>query len=223
MGNEAQDSSAADAPPAIDGYERKYMRGSGAVVHREKTIWKLHWLLLFAPFATLLMSVLGFLGLGSKPMPIAMAVAMLPLTAVLLGLWALFIALRVTVTSREVMVQYGPYGPKIPLEGIESVVVRDYPALALGGGVKRLDGAWAYTLWGQGTRVVRIEWHDARGKKHATIVSSPDPDKLAAAIQQARGAAGAPTRVDASAGVSEAALAEVEREVAAVSTRGQQG
>jgi hypothetical protein len=174
---------------SADAYERQFMAGADAVLHRERTVWKLHWILLFGPLVTLVVAAMGFAGVGTKPMPIPVAVAMLPLAAVLVGLWALFISLRTTVTSREVIVQYGLFGPHIPLDGIVSCEVRDYPMLALGGGIKRVDGAWAYTLWGQGTRVVRIEWRDPGGGEHATIVSSPDPDKLAASILQARGAA----------------------------------
>ena len=77
------------------------------------------------------------------------------------------------------------------LAAIEACKVVKEPLLALGGGIKRFRGAWAYTLWGQGTRVVRIEWHDARGAKETTLVSSPDPDALADAIQRARDAAAA--------------------------------
>jgi hypothetical protein len=172
-----------ERPP--DPYERQFMAG-GPVLHREKTVWTLHWLLLIAPVMTFLLSIAGFAGLGSKPMPLAMAVGLLPMTALFLALWASFIALRVAVTTREVVVQYGLFGPRIPLAGITSCVARDYPELGFGGGVKRVDGAWAYTLWGQGERVVRIEWRDAAGRRQATIVSSPDPDALAALINRAR-------------------------------------
>ncbi|MBI4955214.1 MAG: hypothetical protein HY908_24535 [Myxococcales bacterium] len=203
---------------APDPYERDYMRGAGAVLHREKTVWKLHWLLLIGPLITLVVAAMGFAGLGSKPMPLPVAIGLLPLAAALVALWALFIALRVTVTSREVVVQYGLFGPRIPLDGIASCEVRDYPQLALGGGIKRVAGAWAYTLWGQGTRAVRIEWRDARGRKHATILSSPDPDALAATIQLARGAAMTNVRIDAAGGTdaaAEAARAEAEAEAGA--------
>jgi hypothetical protein len=178
-----------------DAYEQKFMAGSGAVRHRERTVWRLHWILLLAPILTLVASVMGFLGMGTKPMPIPVAIAMIPFSALLVGVWAMFLALRTTVTEREVIIQYGVFGPRIPLEGVDSCEAKDYPQLAFGGGVKWVAGAWAYTLWGQGTRAVRIEWHDARGKKHATIVSSPDPDALAAAILTARAAATSGARI----------------------------
>jgi hypothetical protein len=162
------------------------MAGAGTVLHREKTVWKLHWLLLFAPIATFIMSGVGFAGLGSKPMPLAVAAALLPIGVLTLALWAMFISLRVTVSVHEVVVQYGLFGPRIPIDGIDKCEVRDYPQLAFGGGIKRVDGAWAYTLFGQGTRALRIEWRDASGSTHATILTSPDPDKLAATIQRAR-------------------------------------
>jgi hypothetical protein len=148
----------------------------------------LHWLLLLGPIVFLLAATMGFAGLGSKPMPLPVAFAMLPMAVLMTVLWAMFIALRTTVTKREVVIQYGVFGPRIPLERIDACRVVDEPLLALGGGVKRFRGAWAYTLWGQGTRVVRLEWHNAHGAKKATRVSSSDPDALAAAVEHARGA-----------------------------------
>jgi hypothetical protein len=178
-----------------DAYEQAFMAGSDSVVHRERAVWRRHWIMLFGPIVTLGVTVMDLLGFGTKHMPLPAAAVMLGFCAVLVGLWATMIALRTTVTSREVIVQYGLFGPRIPLEGIESCEVKDYPQLAYGGGIKWVAGAWAYTLWGQGTRTVRIEWHDARGKKHATIVSSPDPDALAAAIQRARAGAASGARI----------------------------
>ena len=163
------------------------MARADGVLHREKTVWKLHWLLLLGPIVFLLMAGIGFAGLDSKPMPLPVAFAMLPAALLMTVLWAMFIALRTTVTEREVVIQYGLFGPRIPLERIDACRVVDEPLLALGGGVKRFRGAWAYTLWGQGTRVVRFEWHGADGAKKATLVSSPDPDALAAAVERARG------------------------------------
>ncbi len=75
--------------------------------------------------------------------------------------------------------------------------MKDIPALALGGGVKRIDGAWGYTLWGHGTVAVRIEWRNAKGKPKSTIVSSPDPVALAASIEKARAGAASGLRVGA--------------------------
>jgi hypothetical protein len=144
-------------------------------------------------------------------MPIPVAFACLAFGALMAVVWAMFITLRTTVTAREVIVQFGLFGPRIPVEGVDSCEVRDYPVLRFGGGVKWVDGAWAYTLWGQGTRVVRIEWHDAGGKKHATIISSPDPDALAAAIQKAR--AGATTGARIASSAEEEAREPIEEEV----------
>src|SRR2546425_10307209 len=124
-----------------DDYEAKYMKGEGAILHREKTVWKLHWILLFAPVLLVAVSVLGFAGLVNdhgRPMSPAVAALMIPFGLLLLGLWAMFISLRVHVTTREVLIQFGVFGPRIPLERIDSVAVRDYPVLALGGGIKRV-------------------------------------------------------------------------------------
>lgn len=194
-----------------DDYEAKYMQGAGTLLHREKTVWKLHWILLFGPILVFLLTGLGLAGViqdHGHPMSLGAVAFLLPLGLLMLALWAMFISLRIHVTTREVHVQFGLFGPKIPIEAIDSVVVRDYPALALGGGIKWYDGAWAYTLWGQGTRFVRIEWHDPdpSGKKNSTIVWAQDPDKLAAIIQEAR--TGKKVRVEE----FEGAPAEVEEE-----------
>lgn len=184
-------------PRAADAYEQKYMAARGTVLRREKAVWKLHWLLLFAPLVTLLVAGLGFAGVGSKPMPLPVAFALLPMAALLFALWAAFITLRVTVTTREIVVQYGLFGPRIPIDSIESCVVKDIPALAFAGGIKRVDGAWAYTLYGHGTRVVRIKWRSAAGKKCATILSSNDPDAFAELVERARTVASTKVRVRA--------------------------
>lgn len=203
---------------AGDAYEQQFMQGAGSILHRERTVWKMHWMLLFGPILTAFVAGLGFAGVGSKPMPLAVAFALIPLMLLMLALWLSFIALRTVVTTREVIIQYGLWGPKIPVDGIVTCVVKDIPALALGGGIKYVDGAWAYTLFGQGTRVVRIDWKDAKGGTHATIVSSPDPDKLAAVIQRARGAAskGSATPQGPRVGVSAEEMAAAEAEAEAV-------
>jgi len=188
-GDEGRDTKAAASRPADD-YERKYMAGGGDVLRREKAVWRFHWILLFPPLVFLAVAALGFAGVGTKPMPLAVAIAMLPMSALLFFMWALFITLRVTVTTREIVVQYGLFGPRIPIDRIESCVVKDYPSLNFAGGIKRIDGAWAYTLYGHGTRVVRIEWRDAAGRKRATILASKDPDEFAASVQRARSAQG---------------------------------
>lgn len=178
------------ARPADD-YEQKFMAAAGPILHRERTVWKLHWVLLLGPIIMAIVGTMGLLGIGDKPMPLAMVPFLFALGVVQLALWASFISLRTMVTANEVQIQFGLFGPRIPIASIEKCEARDYPVLRLSGGIKYIDGAWAYTLWGQGTRVVRMEWTDASGKKRATMVSSPSPDALAAAIQKARSGAGA--------------------------------
>ncbi len=58
-----------------------------------------------------------------------------------------------------------------------------------GWGIRRsIDGSWAYTLAGDSSRVVEIRWREG-DKVSKVVVSSRDPELLAAAIQQARAAA----------------------------------
>ncbi|MFO0613144.1 MAG: hypothetical protein U0414_11170 [Polyangiaceae bacterium] len=186
-----------DKPTAEDAYEKQYMAGSGSILHRERTVWRLHWVLLFPPIMTLIGAGMGFAGIGQKPMPLAVAFALIPFALLLTLLWAMFIALRTTVTDKEVIVQFGLFGPRIPLDAITRVEVKDYPMLSIGGGIKRYDGAWAYVLAQDTSRAVRIEWKKPGGGAQATILSSSDPDALAAHIQRARGVAAPAVRVEA--------------------------
>jgi hypothetical protein len=50
-------------------------------------------------------------------------------------------------------------------------------------------------MMGDRGRACRIEWLDSKGKKQVLLVASPDPDALARAIQQARGAAAPRARI----------------------------
>lgn len=177
---------------APDPYEAQYMAGDG-VVYRDKIKVPGKFFLLFA--LPILIQVVTFsaVALAGNPIPPAVLL-MLPFTALLMALVALlFAVLRVTVTRREVIVQYGLFGPRIPIGAIRDCKAVKYDWMTYGGwGIRRgMDGSWAYNMVGDAGRAVRIEWTDAKGKKQVTLVASPNPDALAAAIQEARGAAGA--------------------------------
>ncbi len=96
------------------------MAGSGAL-HREKmkAPWWFHCMFL-AP--VVFVWVVFFIG-GSKPPPLAVPIALTPL---LMLIWLLFAVLRVTVTKEHVVVQYGVFGPKIPIDAITSAEEIDY-------------------------------------------------------------------------------------------------
>jgi hypothetical protein len=103
--------------------------------------------------------------------------------------WMLFAVLRVSVTSTHVHVQYGTFGPKIPLAGIESVGVRDYQWLDFGGwGIRKslASGETMYNMPGDGGRALRIVWRDAAMKRHVTNIGLPEPERAQRAIERGR-------------------------------------
>src|SRR5262245_16172502 len=104
-------SDAANRPP--DDYEQQYMGGQEQVLFRDKARmpW---WFSLVFLVPVLAVWVLYFIG-GSKPAPLAVP---LIITPVLLGIWLLFSVLRITVTKQKLIVQYGLFGPTIPIENI---------------------------------------------------------------------------------------------------------
>ncbi|MBI5535387.1 MAG: hypothetical protein HY898_21845 [Deltaproteobacteria bacterium] len=182
--------------PGIDGYESKYMAGGGAPVHREKMIWKLHWILLvWVPFLWVLAGMI-LAGMGSKPAPAAMALLPLAMSALFALLWAMFAVLRVHVTEREVHIQYGLFGPHIPVDAIDSCEVVGYEFSKFGGwGIRRaMDGTWAYSLMGDSDKVVEIRWTEG-GKTKKVVVSSRDPARLVEQIRAVRAKASLSTGV----------------------------
>lgn len=178
---------------AADDYEARYMAGEG-VIYRDKIKAPKKFFLLFL-LPTLIQAVtFSTVAIAGKPLPLSV-IAIVPITALLMMLLGLlFAVLRITVTLREVHVQYGLFGPKIPVASIEDCKAVKYDWKDYGGwGIRRgADGSWAYNMVGDAGRAVRIEWVDAKGKKNVTLVASPDPEALARAIQQARLGAGAP-------------------------------
>jgi hypothetical protein len=172
----------------VDEYEAKYMQGSGKMLRREKTVWGLHWLLLL-PMPLLIFGLVTILtGVGSKPVPMTMAALPVALMGLFSLLWLMFRVLRVHVTEQTVHIQYGIFGPQIPVAAISSCRVIDYPLSIYGGwGIRYgLDGSWAYSLAGDSSRVVEIRWKTEDGKEKKVVVSSLDPDALAASILAAQ-------------------------------------
>lgn len=163
-----------------DAYEREYMRSDGALLARDKRAaggW------LHAIFGVSAASIAA-LSLASGAWG---SLATLPLLG---ALWLLFSVLRVSVSEASVNIQFGLFGPKIPIAAIESAEARNYNAMKFGGwGIKRsFDGEWIYNMPGDGGRGLRIVWRDAKGRERVTWVGSPRADALEAAIHQARAA-----------------------------------
>ena len=176
------------------------MPAEGKVIHRSKQVSRLLAGLLLG---IALVALLGGAFLGSG------LVSAIPAATGLAGLgFALFFGflgltmsvLRTVVTSEEVRVQYGLWGPRIAVAAIQSCKLIRYDPIELGGwGLKYRNGTWAYTMPGH-PDVVELVWDDG-GKSKRTLISSNDPAALARSIQQARG-----VRIDI--GVAEEPLAE---------------
>jgi len=171
-----------DARPP-DAYEAKYMTGA---LYRDKSTAPLAYHLLFLlPVLIVLVSAV----LSHAPLAVPVASTL----AVLLP-WVLFASLRISVTNAEVHVQYGLFGPKIPVASITSCEAVNYDWKQYGGWGIRYGkgGSVAYNMLGDAGRAVRVTW--TKGKKTKTVLlSSRDPERLAAAINQARASAPRPT------------------------------
>jgi len=167
-----------EEPGALDDYERQYMQGHGAVLHRGKR-----------PAPKWMQALLGssaIAGIGMLFTPAWMsALFVIPLGVIV---WALFSVLRFTVSERAVKIQYGLFGPTIPMEAIESAEAVDYDWKKFGGwGIRRsMGGEWMYNMPGDQGRAVRIVWTDAKGNRRVTNVGTPTPEPVVDSIAKAR-------------------------------------
>ena len=162
-----------------DLYERKFMAGQGMVLHRDKhrAGWPLQVI-----FGLAMLAMVGSAAASGAWLVLPVA---LPIVALL---WLMFSVLRVTVSAGSVKVQYGLFGPEIPIAAIEAAEATSYDWKRFGGwGIRRgIGGEWIYNMPGDGGRAVRIVWRDAKGRRRVTLVGSPRAEVLAAAVQGAR-------------------------------------
>lgn len=178
MSGERKELVPVDAARPPDAYERRYMAGDGVVLFRDKS--RAPWLLnaLFALPAAVVVGAAVATGelVGLLALP------------VLVLIWLFFSVLRVTVSERAVNVQYGLFGPKIPLAAIEEAEAVTYDWKKFGGwGIKRsLDGEWIYNMPGDGGRAVRLAWRDRKGKRRVTLVGTRQADEMARQIDRGR-------------------------------------
>ncbi len=171
-----------------DQYEREFM-GGGTVLHRDKMVWRHRWLLYVPALATMLATVVtaGLASTGAEAVWVPFALAAGTLFFGSLSL--LFAVIRSVVTTEHLHVQYGLWGPRIPIDAIESCEVTDYDWTEYGGwGIKYSGAGWAYTVWGQSQKVVKVSWRDGDTVKTA-VFSAEDPVAVAKAVQRARGLA----------------------------------
>lgn len=178
---------ALDASPRTpDAYESEYMRSEGLTLYRDKSRapWQLH--ALFGSM-TLLSTAAAFTAPGAW-------IGALGTAGLLAFMWLLFSVLRVSVSEKHVNVQYGLFGPKIPIEAIESAEAIEYDWKSFGGWGIRMnrEGEWMYNMPGDGGRAVRIAWRDTKGRARVTYVGSLQSEHLAGQIAQARALGPAP-------------------------------
>lgn len=181
MASEPKDLVPVEAASLPDLYERKYMEGEGVVLFRDKSRapWPLHAIFLVVMATMTVASVTA-----------GAAFALLFSLPTLALVWLFFAVLRVTVSEGAVNVQYGLFGPKIPVAAIESAEPVTYDWKKFGGwGIRRgRDGAWIYNMPGDGGHAARILWRDARGRRRVTLIGSRRSSQLAAQIGRARAA-----------------------------------
>ena len=169
--------------PPPDEYESEYMPGGGQVLHRSKLVARRLALLMLT--LGVLMGVLAGVSFFTGPLfaSIMLAFGSLTMLFVSLGLSVM----RTKVTSEELHVQYGLWGPRVPITAITSCNVIPYDWKKFGGwGIKRsMDGVWSYTPT-MVERVVAISWTDDKGKTKKAVFAAEDPDSVVAAVRKAR-------------------------------------
>ncbi len=206
---------------ADDAYAKKYMSGAGAVLLRDTKVGR----------STL--ALLGFVALWCGAGAVASFLHLLPksglgasLFLTLLTAFFTFLALTLTVvrtvvSEREVLVQYGLWGPRVPMGRVTSCRVVPYDWVRFAGwGIKRsADGTWAYVLDAK-SEVVELQWTDEAGEARAVQFSASDPHAVASAVEQARAARlRVATEVSDGEGLAEAAAAEAEQDAERVARR----
>jgi hypothetical protein len=212
----------------VDDYERQYMGGGGILYQtKAKAPWFFHLLLLMP---ALLSSVIITLSAILDPKaPSWILLMILPSVLVTFPLWMLFAVLRATVTTTHVHIQYGLFGPKIPLENIQSCEGVAYNWTQYGGfGIRRArDGSWAYNMMGDQGKAVKLTWTDEKGRSTTTLVSAANPDAFVEAVNKAKSKARSPMRVPAeraaAKGLTPEQVREAEAELEAEFPSGEEG
>jgi hypothetical protein len=196
---------------AGDGYESRFMAGGGAPLARDKFVSR--------SMLAILLGITAALVVGG----IAFAIAAIPAAAAIwLGLSVpytimavVFSVVRTTVTAEEIHVQYGLWGPRVPIDAITHCEAVDYDWKKYGGWGIRMGagGVWAYAPTGT-RRAVLLHYRDG-GKDKKVVFAAEDADNLVRVIERARGggarvAAVAELDALAEAELAEAALPEAE-------------
>lgn len=169
-----------------DAYEADHMPAQGKVMYRSKQVSRLMALLpLF--FALVFVVAGGVFASGVVP-AIPQLVSLLPfgLGGMLAFLGLTASGLRTVLTTEELRVQLGLWGPRIPLDAIRSCEVIDYDVQKFGGyGLKIRNGVRIYSMPGS-HQAVALRYTNDSGKEERAVITAEDPVALAGKIQQAR-------------------------------------
>lgn len=174
-------------PRSPDSYEEAFMN-SGTIAHRDKIVapWWLHAILGFSTVA----AAAGSIAAVADGAPLFLPFVMIAMAAFV---WANSYALRIAVTADKVLLQYGLFGPRIPVEDIVFCEAQAYNAMTKygGWGIKYSlhDGSWAFNMPGDDGTGVMIHYKTRLGIRKV-FVSSHHPNVLAESINAARKAKG---------------------------------
>lgn len=179
-------------PPAPrDEYVSKYMEGGDALAVSKKRMPAWWFALMALPGGGLLLASL--MGVLTGGVPVVGAIASTLLSLMLVTMMALvFSHLRMVVTEHALHVQLGLWGPKIPLDRIQSIRACPYDWKKYGGwGIRYgLDGSFCYSIPGGTGECVEIAWLNEKGKTVRHVVSSDDAADIVATVERARSARG---------------------------------
>lgn len=161
-----------------DTYESAYMPGEGKMLARHRMVAGRTYNTFMG--ALMALSVIPAVISGEF---LAMAIT----AGVMAAMWVGLGVLRVSVSEGLVNVQYGTFGPTIPVHSIVKVEAIEYSALKdFGGwGIRRGRDGWMYNMMGDGGHAVRILWRDAEGTATVTYVGMRDAVEVAANIRKA--------------------------------------
>lgn len=202
-----------DRSAATDAYEAKYMPGDGKVLHRSKVVSRF--------LASILLGFGVMSGVGGA-LSFVGAPAFVPWLLFAMSLFFIFLGLslsvlRTVVTTELIHVQYGLWGPRVPIEQITGCSVVKYDWVKFGGwGLKRAaDGTWAYTLKNE-DEVVSLSWKDDDGEERTAVFSAEEPIDVVAEVNRARALRRDKARVDTSEPADAALDPALEAEVEAM-------
>lgn len=162
------------------------MPSEGQVLYRSKQVSKL---LAGVPlvFAVVFAVFGGLLAAGVlAPVPQLLSLLAFGVAGMNAFLGLTMSGLRSVLTSEELRIQLGLWGPRIPLSAIESCKVVDYDVRKYGGyGLKFHNGIRIYSAPGS-EQAIALRYADESGSRRQVVFTADDPVALANEIHQTR-------------------------------------